>query len=57
MKKINKLTELKVGQSAYFEDDQKEHRIKSLEEKLVPYVVTDDGSCHCLHRGIWVKEN
>ena len=57
MKRAEKLSELKVGQVVY--DDEKGERkfeVRSLEDKLVPYVVGDDNSCHCLNRGIWVKD-
>ena len=31
--------------------------IRSIENKLVPYIVISDNSCHCLYRGIWFNEN
>ena len=57
MKKAEKLSDLKIGQIVY--DDEKGSRkytVKSLEDKLVPYIVATDNSCHCLYKGIWYRE-
>ena len=58
MKRVEKLNELRVGQIAYA--DEKGNRkfvVRSLEDKLVPYVVATDNSCHSIRNGIWSKEN
>ena len=58
MKRVEKLSELRVGQIAYA--DEKGNRmfvVRSLEDKLVPYVVATDNSCHSIRNGIWSKEN
>ena len=58
MKKAEKLSDLKIGQVIY-DDEKGEKRfvVKSLEDKLVPYVVSTDNSCHCLYKGVWYTEN
>lgn len=57
MKKISKLNELKVGQKIYLFKDRKEkpYVIRSLEDKLVPYVITTDNSAHSILSGIWIE--
>jgi hypothetical protein len=30
--------------------------VKSLEDKMVPYVIATDNSCHSLRKGIWFME-
>ena len=58
MKKAEKLNELKVGQIIYLDESGKrETVIRSIENKLVPYIVATDNSCHCLYRGIWFNES
>ena len=56
MKKVEKTSELRVGQTIYVEgDEKKEYVIRSIENKLVPYVVATDNSSHSLLKGIWIK--
>ena len=58
MKKAEKLNELKIGQTVYLDEKGKRQTvIRSIENKLVPYIVISDNSCHCLYRGIWFNEN
>jgi len=59
MKKAENLKQLHVGQKVYIEIDQqkKEITIRSLEDKLVPYVIATDNSSHSLQKGIWIKGN
>lgn len=58
MKKAEQLKELNIGQHIIvIEDDCKqEYVIRSLEDKLVPYIVATDNSSHSLNKGIWIKE-
>ena len=57
MKKAEKLNELKIGQTVYLDEMGKRQTvIRSIENKLVPYIVASDNSCHCLYRGIWFNE-
>ena len=58
MKKAEQLKELNIGQHIIvIEDDRKqEYVIRSLEDKLVPYIVATDNSSHSLNKGIWIKE-
>ena len=58
MKKAEQLNELNIGQHIFVisDDDRKEFVIRSLEDKLVPYIVATDNSCHSLNKGIWIKE-
>jgi len=59
MKKAENLKQLHVGQKVYIEINQqkKEITIRSLEDKLVPYVIATDNSSHSLQKGIWIKGN
>ena len=58
MKRAEKLSDLKVGQVIYDDEKgEKEYIVRSLEDKLVPYVVSTDNSCHCLRSGVWYTEN
>ncbi|MCR4854922.1 MAG: hypothetical protein K5908_02020 [Erysipelotrichaceae bacterium] len=58
MKKAEKLNDLHVGQIIYTDESGKQSfRVKMLEDKLVPYIVTSDNRCHCLYKGIWFKES
>ena len=58
MKKAEQLKELNIGQHIIVinDDHKQEHVIRSLEDKLVPYIVATDNSCHSLNKGIWIKE-
>ena len=58
MKKAEQLKELNIGQHIIVIDDdhKQEYVIRSLEDKLVPYIVATDNSCHSLNKGIWIKE-
>ncbi len=57
MKKAEKLNELKVGQTVYLDETGKrETVVRSIENKLVPYIITSDSSCHCFYKGIWFNE-
>ena len=57
MKKAEKLSDLNIGQVIY-DDESGKHKyiVKSLENKLVPYVIATDNSCHTLNKGVWFKE-
>ena len=57
MKRAERLSELRIGQQIYDEKDgTKFYVVKSLEDKLVPYVIATDNSCHSLRKGIWFME-
>ncbi|MCR5095970.1 MAG: hypothetical protein K6A70_04455 [Erysipelotrichaceae bacterium] len=58
MKKAEQLKELNIGQHIIVinDDHKQEYVIRSLEDKLVPYIVATDNSCHSLNKGIWIKE-
>ena len=57
MKKAERIDELEVGQTIYTDEKaQNSYVIKSLEDKLVPYIVATDNSSHSLMRGIWFSE-
>ncbi|MBR0420735.1 MAG: hypothetical protein IJI66_16360 [Erysipelotrichaceae bacterium] len=58
MKKAEQLSELNIGQHIFVisDDNRKEYVIRSLEDKLVPYIVATDNSSHSLNKGIWIKE-
>ena len=57
MKRAERLSELRIGQQIYDEKDgTKSYVVKSLEDKLVPYVIATDNSCHSLRKGIWFKK-
>ncbi len=57
MKKVKKLDELEVGQRIYADEGgKKELTVRSLEDKLVPYVIATDNNCYSLDRGIWSGE-
>ena len=57
MKRAERLSELRIGQQIYDEKDgTKSYVVKSLEYKLVPYVIATDNSCHSLRKGIWFME-
>ena len=56
MKKAESIDELKVGQTIYLEEKpDNKHVIKSLEDKLVPYVIIEDHSSHSIQNGIWTE--
>jgi len=54
MKKAEQLKELNIGQHIIVinDDHKQEYVIRSLEDKLVPYIVATDNSCHSLNKGI-----
>ncbi|MBQ6493473.1 MAG: hypothetical protein IJI92_06385 [Erysipelotrichaceae bacterium] len=56
MKKAESLSELNVGQQVYIEINRVKRPfvIRSLENKLVPYIIATDNSSHSLSRGIWI---
>ena len=58
MKKAEQLKERNIGQHIIVinDDHKQEYVIRSLEDKLVPYIVATDNSCHSLNKGIWIKE-
>ncbi len=57
MKKAEKLSDLNIGQVIYDDESGKrKYIVKSLENKLVPYVIATDNSCHTLYKGVWFKE-
>ena len=57
MKKAERIYELEVGQTIYTDEKaQNSYVIKSLEDKLVPYIVATDNSSHSPMRGIWFSE-
>ena len=57
MKRAERLSELRIGQQIFDEKDgTKSYVVKSLEDKLVPYVIAADNSCHSLRKGIWFME-
>ncbi|MBQ9157902.1 MAG: hypothetical protein IJ136_01030 [Erysipelotrichaceae bacterium] len=58
MKKAQSLNELSVGQKVYVEgdDEKKEVVIRSIEDKLIPYIIATDNSSHSLNEGIWLTE-
>ena len=50
MKKAETLSEIKVGQIIYDDENgEKRYIVRSLENKLVPYVVATD-------KGVWIRE-
>lgn len=56
MKKVERIDELRIGQKIYLEEKkEKEHIVRSIEDKLVPYVVTEDNSSHSIAKGIWTE--
>ena len=58
MKKAETLSEIRVGQVIYDDEEgKKRYVVKSLENKLVPYVIATDNSCHTLYKGVWIREN
>ena len=57
MRKAERLSEIFVGQRVYTDEKWENLRVvKMVEDKLVPYIVTDDNSCHCLYKGIWILD-
>ncbi len=58
MKKAENICELSVGQKIYTDINtaRKEYIIRSIEDKLVPYIIATDNSSHSLYSGIWVDE-
>ena len=55
MKKIEKLSELRIGQTIYTDEEaRRKYVIRSLEDKLVPYIIATDNSSHSLRKGIWI---
>ena len=57
MKKAEKLDELKIGQTVYDDETGKNgYVVRSLENKLVPYIIATDNSCHSIRKGIWFAE-
>ena len=58
MKKAERLNELHVGQTVYIDErGDRPFKVKMVEDKLVPYIVTSDNRCHCFYQGIWIKED
>ncbi len=58
MKKAESLSEIRIGQDIYDDESgKKKYVVRSLENKLVPYIVATDNSCHTLYKGVWIKEN
>lgn len=56
MRRVSGVEELEIGQTIYLEEDQKkEHVIRSIEDKLLPYVIIEDSSSHFLSKGIWIE--
>lgn len=55
MKKAQTLNELSIGQKVYVQgnDEKKEVVIRSIEDKLIPYIIATDNSSHSLNEGIW----
>ena len=57
MKKADRLNELRVGQTVFLDErGQDRTTVKSIEDKLVAYIVAEDNSCRPLYRGIWFDE-
>ena len=58
MKKAEDIRQIHTGQKIFVgeEDARKQLIVKSVENKFVPYVITDDNSCHSIRKGIWIEE-
>ena len=58
MKKAERIEELHCGQKIYAGEgrEKKEYIVRSVEKKLVPYVIATDNSCHSIRQGIWIGE-
>ena len=58
MKKAEDIRQIHTGQKIFVgeEDSRKQLIVKSVENKFVPYVITDDNSCHSIRKGIWIEE-
>ena len=57
MKKVEKISELNIGQTIYVDEEGKKNPyvIRSLENKFVSYIVATDNSSHSIMKGIWIK--
>ncbi|MBR4471201.1 MAG: hypothetical protein IKS54_07845 [Erysipelotrichaceae bacterium] len=58
MKKAEDIRQLHAGQKIFVGDDvsKKQLIIRSVEDKLVPYVIASDNSSHSIRKGIWIEE-
>ncbi|MBQ6335342.1 MAG: hypothetical protein IJI46_09765 [Erysipelotrichaceae bacterium] len=57
MKKAEKLSEIRIGQKVSIDEKgENSFKVRLVEDKLVPYIVTDDNRCHPLYRGIWIMD-
>ena len=58
MKKAEDIRQLHAGQKIFVGDDvsKKQLIIRSVEDKLVHYVIDSDNSSHSIRKGIWIEE-